>query len=74
MVTLVDQRKIEEKAKTKNDGVYTYRGIWYKVINKRLRYLASRGEVLECFGNFNVVVGTYDWYSGDARKILKDLS
>lgn len=73
MITIIQQRKLEEKSKTKKDGMYKYQGIYYKVIGSRLRYIASHGEVLECFGNFNVVVGEYNGYADAAKKILRDL-
>lgn len=74
MVTLIQQQKLEEKSKTKKDGIYTYQGIYYKVIGNKLHYMASHGEVLQCFGHFNVVVGSYSGYSDAAKKVLKDLS
>jgi hypothetical protein len=72
-ITITDQNAIVKKSKTKQDGVYTYRGIYYKVIDNKLRYLASCGEVLQCFGNFNVVIGSYEGYSEAAKKALKSI-
>lgn len=50
---------IRAKAKSKKDGVYTIRGIIYRVINATVTHYACNGEILENFGNFNVKIGSY---------------
>jgi len=63
-------KAIIEKSKTKNDGVYTFRGVTYRVVNGFARFFASDREVVErCYG-FNVVIGEY---KGDAKKALKSI-
>ena len=63
---------IVEKAKTKNNGVYTFRGVTYLVKNNRVTHYASGGKILERYGYFDTQIGTYDRDS-DAVKFLKSL-
>lgn len=63
------------KAKTKTDGVYSFRGFSYKVVGGRLTHLAYGGEVLERAGNFNVVLGNYAGVgSSYEKKALQQLN
>lgn len=64
---------IREKAKSKKDGAYTFRGVAYRVRNNRVTHIAYWDEVLECFGNFNVIVGKYSGYTDAAIKALKSI-
>jgi predicted glycoside hydrolase/deacetylase ChbG (UPF0249 family) len=72
-LNIVNQNAINEKAKTKADGVYTFRGIAYLVKRNRVEYFACGGEIIAQFGHFNTVVGTYqDRYRDGAMKALKE--
>ena len=66
---------IKEKAKTKNDGVYTIRGILYRVKNNKVTHYATSGAVYENFGGFTCNVGSYNALDRDkARKMLKSIN
>lgn len=47
------------KAKAKENGVFSLRGIHYKVVDHKVTHMALNGEVLEFFGHFTVCVGKY---------------
>jgi hypothetical protein len=69
--TIENTNAINEKAKTKNDGVYRFRGIVYRVKNNRVTHIASNGKVLERAGYFNVEIGTYEnGIGGDTRATI----
>ncbi len=76
-ITIDNQNFIQQKAKTKADGVYTIRGILYRVENGRATHFASEGNVLLFCGAFNMIVDQYDYTRGDhravARKLLKSI-
>lgn len=73
---LVDQQAVDERAKTKKDGVYTFRGIVYRVRGGNVTHYAVEGIVLErCFG-FNVAVGACDRGLGSEvsrKKLLQSI-
>lgn len=71
--TIENLNVISEKAKDKNDGVYSFRGLEYRVKNGRFTHFAHNGRVMERAGFFNVEIGTYSGYSDDAKKVLKTL-
>ena len=73
-IKLDTQNMIIEKAKTKKDGCYRFRGVAYRVRNGGVTHVGSGGEILQCYGAFNVVVGKYEYYMNSdeaAQKILK---
>lgn len=72
-LTIENRQAIEAKAKTRNDGVYTFRGIAYRVRKNRVTHFAYNGEVLEPCGNFSVVVGEYPNYLMSAVKLLRSI-
>lgn len=63
---------IRDKAKTKENGVYKFRGIHYRVRKNAVTHYACNGEVLENYGNFHVCIGTYNTRE-DALKMLKGI-
>lgn len=71
-LTIENEQFIREKARTKADGVYTIRGIGYRVWNHRVTHFASKGKILEAFGNFNAVVGYYE-ERAEGQKMLKSI-
>ena len=71
--TLENVNAIVEKAKAKNDGVYQFRGVAYRVVNHRVTHIASNGAVLERCGHFDVRIGQYAGYTADAVVALKGL-
>jgi len=56
-LTLVNQLAINERAKLKSDGVYTFRGVMYRVLNNRAIAYACKGQVLQNWGGFNALLG-----------------
>lgn len=63
---------ISEKSKTKKNGVYSFRGITYKVEDGRCFVYAVDGKIFQSFGNFVVVIGKYG--RGDnLKKILLNI-
>jgi hypothetical protein len=60
---------VQEKAKTKKDGVYQARWIGFRVRDGRVTLYVVRNEVLENFGGFVTSVGTF----GDNAAALKAL-
>jgi len=74
-LTMDNQSSIIEKAKTKKDGVYKFRGVAYRVVNNHARFFASNCEVIEmCYG-FNAIIGRYerDINQENAVKVLKSI-
>ena len=72
-LTIENQSAIDEKAKVKNDGIYEFRGIAYRVRNRQVTHYACRGEVVFPYGAFNVTVATYDEEMCSAKKALKSI-
>lgn len=67
----VDQQAIDERAKTKKDGVYFFRGVVYRVKSGRVTHYVADCKILErCFG-FNVVVGAVQ--IGTSKEAIKKL-
>lgn len=46
-LTQDNQRTIQEKAKSKKDGIYTFRGVAYRVINGNVTHYANYGEIIQ---------------------------
>lgn len=69
--TIENLNAIHDKAKSKKDGVYSFRGLEYRVHGGQFTHFAYRGQVLIRAGNFNVLAGTYSGYPDDAKKILR---
>jgi len=63
---------LNQKAKTKKDGVYSYNGNLYAVKNaKFIAYFNSFGECYQRMGAFNVLLGNVEVY--DRRKELNKI-
>lgn len=69
-LTTENQNLICEKAKTKKDGIYSFRGIKYIVKSGKATHFCSDGKIVQGFGGFNVVVGRYT-NNDDAMELLK---
>ena len=61
---------IQEKAKTKKDGVYQARWIGFRVRNGQVTHYVKRNEVLANYGAFVTPVGTFS-NNDAALKALK---
>ncbi|HET8688469.1 MAG TPA: hypothetical protein VFM18_17800 [Methanosarcina sp.] len=75
-LNIVNQNAVIDKAKTKADGIYTFRGVMYRVRNKKVTHFACcrSGDICQGFGHFNVVVGKVETgigWADRARKMLK---
>lgn len=68
-LTIENINLIHDKAKTKRDGVYSFRGILYRVKNGRFTHYGYRNEIVERAGNFDVPIGT----TLHMRKMLEKL-
>lgn len=74
-LTLDNQNLILEKAKTKKNGIYKFRGVVYKVEQSRVTHFCTSTEVIRFEYGFNIVIKklvyNYDWETA-AKKILKE--
>jgi hypothetical protein len=73
-LTTANQNLIIDKAKVKPDGIYSVRGILFRVCNGKVTHFASEGKILMAVGHFNTSVGQYEVGMGSqdrAKKILK---
>ena len=75
-LTIENQNFVIDKAKEKADGIYSCRGVMYRVRNKKVTHFAccDSGSIVQGFGHFNVSVGHVETGMGwadRARKVLK---
>lgn len=64
---------IYEKAKSKSDGIFTFRGIAYRVRKGVVTHYTDGGDVIErCYG-FHVVIGKCGHYPSQKNAALKSL-
>ena len=70
-MTISEINILHEKAKTKKDGIYSYRNNYYAVKNGRfIAYANFMGECFQRMGAFNAVIGKVDHY--DRKNKLKE--
>jgi hypothetical protein len=67
-MTIDETNLLHEKAKTKKDGVYSFRGnLWAVKNGKFIAFIDNRGQFLQRFGAFNALLGDlssverWDW-------------
>ena len=73
-LTIETQNAVTERAKSKTDGVYKFRGCVYRVRSGLVTHIAYGGEVLQPFGHFNVLVAKLERYGSEfAMKFLKEI-
>lgn len=70
-LTIENQKLISSKAKSKNNGVYQFRGVVYRVLDGDVTHYAACGDIMERAHGFNVIVGSYPGGENDAKKILR---
>lgn len=59
---------LKEKAKTRKDGIYSYKGYMWVVRNNKFVAFADRfGNCYEVFGSFNVYMGKVKSYERKDR-------
>jgi hypothetical protein len=71
--TIHNLNLIHDRAKTKKDGIYSFRGMAYRVEDGHFTHYAYGGQVVMRGGNFNYVMGRYSGYSDNAKKALKGI-
>lgn len=71
-LTIENNNLILEKAKTKKDGIFTFRGVAYRVRGGNVTHFACDGRILERAYGFNVVVGGYE-YGMDKKGVLRGI-
>jgi hypothetical protein len=65
---------IIDKAQAKPDGIYSLRGIMFKVKNGGVTHWAVDGKILQGMGRFNTQVGSYEpGRNSQARAMLKSI-
>tara|TARA_R110000850_G_scaffold265715_1_gene395556 strand:- start:43 stop:264 length:222 start_codon:yes stop_codon:yes gene_type:complete len=64
-----NQQAIMNKAESKKDGVYKFRGVAYKVINGHAVYFAANEQVLQMYCGFNAVIGRYEHSLNQANAV-----
>ena len=63
--------KLVDKAKSKNDGVYSYQGIKYAVKKGNIGFYWENGVVYQTYGIFSVKIGKCQSY--ESFKKIKEL-
>ena len=78
-MTVDETNLLNEKAKSKKDGVYSFRGnLWVVKSNRFIAFIKPTGEVLERFGSFNYELGSfnnfprYEWKNKLIQRFLKN--
>lgn len=70
-MTIEETNQLHEKAKTRNDGVYSFRGNLWVVKNGNFAAFADySGNVYQRMGSFNVFIGKVETYN--RKKKLTD--
>ncbi len=72
-LNLENQALIMDKAKTKRNGVYTFRGCAYRVIDGYVTHIMTHSETVQPAGAFNIRVGDGADYQEQRIKKLKAL-
>lgn len=75
-LTLDNQKLIIDKAKTKSDGVYRFRGVMYRVVDSKAVLYAYDKQILQSAFGFNCVIGSYEYgiLDSELKKILKNIT
>ena len=63
---------IIDKAQSKNDGIYSFRGIFFRVRNGKVTHYACDGKILAGYGAFVSQVGSYNT-TAEAKSQLKSI-
>ena len=71
IMTIDETNLLHDKAKTRKDGVYSFRGnCWVVRNNNFVAFSNSYGECYQRMGSFNVQIGKVERY--DAKKKLTE--
>ncbi len=63
---------IIDKSESKPDGIYSFRGILFKVKGGKVTHYATDGKILQAMGRFNTQIGSYAT-NAEAKTILKGI-
>ena len=63
---------IIDKSVNKPDGIYSFRGILFRVKGGKVTHYAANGKILQAMGRVNTQIGSYD-SSTQAKSILKSI-
>ena len=63
---------IIDKSVNKPDGIYSFRGILFRVKGGKVTHYAADGKILQAMGRVNTQIGSYD-SSTQAKSILKSI-
>ena len=69
-ITITNINYIIGKSKSKKDGVYTARGLSYRVINKNCKYIAYNQKVYQYAYGFLSIIGECGFYKSEEKKAL----
>lgn len=72
VLNIVNQNAIVDRAQTLKDGLFSFRGIIFRVCNGKATHFATRGEIVAGIGHFNTVVGHYA-NDQEAKRLLKNI-
>ena len=72
-LTYENEKLLLDKAKSKKDGVYTFRGVGYRVRNGHITHFSTDGKILERAYGFNCIVGSYQGYNSAGMEKLKNI-
>jgi len=68
-LTIENAALMVEKAKTRKDGVYSFRGVAYRVRNNTItHYATNTGDILARAYGFNVKCGRCDFRTPHTRR------
>lgn len=63
-MTIAETNLLSEKAKTKKDGIYSFKGnIWVVKNNRFIAFANPFGECYQRMGSFNVQIGKVERYN-----------
>jgi hypothetical protein len=63
---------IIDKSESKPDGVYSFRGILFRVKGGKVTHWATDGKILQAMGRFNTQIGSYST-DAKAKALLKSI-
>lgn len=73
-LTAENRKLIVEKSATKRDGVFTFRGVAYRVHGGKVTHFACNSSILAYSFGWNVEVGKYEYKSSESGKLaLKEI-
>ena len=64
------RNELVERAKTRKDGVYKYKGYYWVCKNHGLVAYGDQGDIYSCYGSFTIRHSSVN--SWEQKKVLKD--